>query len=125
MTRIADEGQYVANFYDEHGQYLEALTIDASDDREAVAKVLDSDPIFDEDTAGWTLHDGLREVLPLSNGMEDLPEFGSCFDSQPLTTDQRASIYAAALNVRTRRAMDLSDTDVFRLIDAALFELRR
>jgi hypothetical protein len=55
---------YVANFYGNQGEFLEALTIEAANDREAVAKTLDSDPIFDEDTAGWTLHDGLREIKP-------------------------------------------------------------
>jgi hypothetical protein len=59
--------EYVANYYGEKGEFIVAEDIPALDDREAVAKVLDSDYIMDEDVAGWTLHCGFREVKPIDS----------------------------------------------------------
>lgn len=66
-------------------------------------------------------------------GMEDLPEFGPCFDTDEtpdaprgiLEGDDMDRIYSSALNVRDECGMDLSDAAVIRLVNTALREYRR
>jgi hypothetical protein len=59
---------YYATYLDERGRVAERETLMAIGDRDAVAMVLDSDPIFDENVAGWMLRDESgREIKPIDS----------------------------------------------------------
>lgn len=58
---------YTASFFEGKNLHSRSSFM-ATGDRNAVAKALDSDPIFNEDVDGWELHDETgRVVLPIES----------------------------------------------------------